>query len=316
MSLTASVERQKQLAARVLIELYKAYLNMVPYRIGCETLWKHFVETRLWWRRYDFTTRTGFGAKIIGSTDEEIQKCILFFGQWEPNLTRFVKERLRPGDVFVDIGAYFGYYSLLASKLVGKSGRVVAVEASPRNFSLLMRNLECNAVQNVRTLNAAASSVEGTVQLYLAKDRDTGCTTANKEWADRYGLTSICQVPALPLASMLRPDEIQGARLIKIDVEGGEWDVVLGMVDMLPLCRHDLEITVEVSPLCLKSRGKSSEDLLEIFARRKFWPYRLEEDVSIPGFVRRCNFARPVRIRGPVLDQTEVVFSRTDADHI
>jgi FkbM family methyltransferase len=291
-------------------------MDYVPFRIGSEALWKHFVEPRLWWRTYEFTTRTNFGAKIVGSTNELIQKYILFFGVWEPDLTSFVRGRLRPGDTFVDVGAYFGYYSLLASKLVGKSGRVVAIEASPQNFTLLRQNLECNGVQNVRALNAAASDHEESIQLYSDMHRYTGCTTTMKEWADRYKLRPVCKVHALPLSVLLKPDEIQAARLIKIDVEGGEWQVVSGMAEILPACRHDIEITVEVTPLCLDAHGRTFDDLLSIFTSQGFHPYRLEHDVSALSYVRARTPIRPRRIDGPLLEQTDVVFSRIDAESI
>lgn len=74
-------------------------------------------------------------------------------------------ERLKPGDVFVDVGANIGYFSLLASKLVGPGGRVVAIEASPEVFDLLRRNLELNKAHNVRAVNVAISDREGSLQL-------------------------------------------------------------------------------------------------------------------------------------------------------
>jgi FkbM family methyltransferase len=316
MSPKGLIQRQKQHLARGLVELFKAQLNFVPYRFGSEALWRGFVQPRLWCRRFDFTTRTNFGAKIIGSTSEAIQTCVLFFGDWEPNLTSFVRERLHRGDVFVDVGAYFGYYSLLAAGLVGKRGRVVAVEADPRNFSLLTRNLKCNRVQNVRALNVAASVLEGVVQLYTSARQDTGCTTTRKEWADRYGLKSTCQVAARPLASLLSTDEIRAARLIKIDAEGGEWDVVSGMTEMLPLCRQDIEIAIEVTPVCLEACGKSFQDLLDVFAPHGFCAYQLEEDVTPLSFVRKRSPDRPVRIRGPIVGQTEVILSRIDSERL
>lgn len=314
--MTNQIQQLKGLLARVLIEAFKIQLNFMPFRIGSEALWNHFVQPRLWWRTYDFTTRTNFGAKIIGNTDELIQKYMLYFGCWEPNLTNYVKRRLRHGDVFVDVGAYFGYYSLLASKLVGRSGRVVAIEAFPRNFALLTRNLECNGVDNVRAVNVAASDREGSMQLYTPENRNTGCASKSKVWADRYNLTSVCEVPARPLSALLQREEIRAARLIKIDVEGGEWDVISGIGEMLPSCRHDIEFAIEVTPLCLEARGKSFGDLLNIFNPHGFCAYRLEEDVSELGCVRGRAASRPTRIRGPISEQTEVVFSRTDAESI
>ena len=68
-----------------------------------------------------------------------IQRMILHFGVWEPDVSRVIEQSLAPGDVFVDIGANIGYDTLLASSRVGPTGRVVSIEASPRSCSATSR---------------------------------------------------------------------------------------------------------------------------------------------------------------------------------
>lgn len=63
-------------------------------------------------------------------TQDLIQRYLYLFGAWEPHLTGWLRRRLRPGDGFVDVGANIGVFSVLAARLVGESGRVVAIEAS------------------------------------------------------------------------------------------------------------------------------------------------------------------------------------------
>ena len=84
-----------------------------------------------------------------------IGRRIFLFGVWEPEMTAYVEATLRPGGVFIDVGANIGYYSMLASRLVGPSGSVVAIEPSPTNFSELKRNIALNHALNIRAIDMA-----------------------------------------------------------------------------------------------------------------------------------------------------------------
>ncbi|SCF63177.1 hypothetical protein GA0115259_100393 [Streptomyces sp. MnatMP-M17] len=71
--------------------------------------------------------RSRFGARFAVDTQDLIQRYIYLFGVWEPHMTRWLRGRLEPGDTFVDVGANIGYYSVLASQLVGDGVKVVAI---------------------------------------------------------------------------------------------------------------------------------------------------------------------------------------------
>ena len=86
---------------------------------------------------------------------------------YEPGLTDYLKQALRPGMVFVDGGANVGYFTLLAAKLVGESGRVYAFEPEPRNFGLLERSVERNDAGNVVLTQAALADRAGVESLFL-----------------------------------------------------------------------------------------------------------------------------------------------------
>src|ERR1017187_7151866 len=95
---------------------------------------------------------------ILGAPAGEGGGASVFFGTVEPEQTKVLTETLSAGDVFFDIGANIGYYSLLAGRLVGPRGVVVAVEPVVRNLSFLYRHLELNRLRNVRVIPAACSS--------------------------------------------------------------------------------------------------------------------------------------------------------------
>src|SRR5205823_8966527 len=113
---------------------------------------------------------------IGGDTRDTIQQYIYYFGVWEPHLTRWIVRRLVCGDAFIDVGANVGYYSLLASKLVGTSGSVVAIEASPATFKILQSNLALNQVRNVRAMNVAVYHSKTAMKVFRGSEYDVGHT--------------------------------------------------------------------------------------------------------------------------------------------
>lgn len=186
---------------------------------------------------------TYFGARIRCATVDFIQRTILFFGVWEPGISRVIEGTLKPGDVFVDIGANIGYESLLASSV---GSRVVAIEPSPATYSRLTANVSANPQlsQRIRTVNLAVSDSLGELDLYEFGAFNSGATTT---LASRRG-TKSATVGASPLLDILTPDELARVKLIKIDVEGLEPVIlndILGHLDAYP---SDMSILSEANP--------------------------------------------------------------------
>jgi FkbM family methyltransferase len=121
---------------------------------------------------------------------------------------------VRAGDVVYDLGANVGFYTLLAAKLAGPTGRVVAFEPVPRNLGYLRRHLALNHCDNVSVVAAAVSDRSGTARFREGPAHTVGSLTAS----DGYEVN----VVAL--------DDFEGPvpRVIKIDVEGAEADVLRG----------------------------------------------------------------------------------------
>jgi len=259
---------------------------------------------------------TVFGSKIAGDTRDIIQQYIYYFGVWEPHLTRWIVRRLAPGDAFIDVGANIGYYSLLASRLVGECGSVVAIEASPETFKVLQHNLAFNRVRNVRAVNMAAFHSKTIIKVFRGSEYEVGHTTVIEQEGLKRRFEVECEINAAPLSAVLSREEMQNARLIKIDVEGAEWSVLEGMRPLLNSGRPDLEIMVEVNPACLVQQGKRTEDLLSILLDAGFYAYRLENDYSALSYLPPCIEARPTRIRNAIQCCTDVVFSHQDSEQL
>lgn len=293
-----------------LLHALRAYVRYTPGLLGKPWLAGHLSD---YFKHHPLTTtaRTRDGAVHPVATGDVIQRYLWLFGVWEPNLTAWMRSRLAPGDLVVDAGAHTGYYTVLASRLVGPAGRVVAIEPSLDFHQALTANITANGCGNVRTVNAAVSDTSGRLTFYTERSTNLGGTTAVRPRT----VEATFEADAAPLPTLLTTEELSAARLIKIDVEGGEAAAVRGLVPVLGSLRDDAELVVEVTPRTLAKQGLSVDDVLEPLRDQGFHLYRLANDyaaASYPAALRRP--APPVRWRRPVTEMSDLVFSRLDAE--
>lgn len=183
--------------------------------------------------------RTVFGAMMRCHARQFLQRRIRFFGIFEHNLTYYTLSRLREGDVYVDIGANVGYFSLLASLSVGQSGRVISVEADPETFKDLKRNLALNDCKNVTARNIAAT--EKPCRLRMERVRhNSGANSIVLGEGDG-------SVEGVPFRDIIGED-IGRLRFIKIDTEGSEEPILRAILDTLSELPEDIVVASEISP--------------------------------------------------------------------
>jgi FkbM family methyltransferase len=178
---------------------------------------------------------------------QEVQGMALILeGCWEKELTARVQENLKPGDVFVDVGANMGYYTLLASRLVGPDGLVLAYEPSPSNLQMLLRNLTLNQSRNVAVFSLALSDRSTIAKLWSAPSYNTGvCSLRGPEFVvpSEYTLAPTSRLDELRTLQSLA-DRI---RLIKVDAEGHDMEVLRGAAGVFRSSGR-LMLTCELSP--------------------------------------------------------------------
>ncbi|WP_107470723.1 FkbM family methyltransferase [Streptomyces sp. ERV7] len=299
--------------SEALVTLGRGYVRRAPGSLAKAALAAHYLNPRLRDHPRRRVVDTGFGARFAVDTRDLIQRYLYLFGVWEPHMTGWLRRRLRPGDGFVDVGANIGYFSVLASRLVGETGRVVAVEASPLFHQRLLRQAELNRCTNIRAANAAVSDSRKTLKFVLASPYNLG---ANSIVPYEGAAESVFEMEAVPLPDLLDPAETASARVIKIDVEGAEGGVVRGMAPLLDKLRPDAEITVEVTPERMAQLGDSADELLETMRSHGFNIYRLTNEYAPESYPRALRGAPavPVRWRGPVVGESDLIFSRVDAE--
>lgn len=289
--------------AIVAAPLARGYVRHAPWTLGKTPLSRRLLEPVLRAAPRDFSARTVDGLRINGTTRDMIQRYLYMFGVWEPNLTAWLRSRPLEGRTLVDVGANIGYFSLLASRLVGPTGHVVAIEALPDTFAQLVSNIERNAATNIRALNLAAAAHRGEVDLFGGEPHNSGTTST----VPSPGLVALGTVETAPLAELLTDLELRSVRVVKVDVEGGEPDVIEGLLGALGKMPDDVELVVEITPPAAPRVHGMLEDL-------GFHAYRLENTYALAAYAERRPPELPRRLSGPIHDRTDVIFSRVDAE--
>jgi FkbM family methyltransferase len=147
----------------------------------------------------------------------------------------------KTGDVVVDVGAAFGFYTLISSMKVGSPGKIVAIEAQPDSFEMLNRNIRLNGLTNVVTLNYAAYSSTAKLKLFSNYSLMPERASKNKH--------KFVEVEAGTLDYLLSEfAQIKQADWIKIDVEGAELEVLKGAHHILSNSK-DIRLLIEIHGL-------------------------------------------------------------------
>jgi FkbM family methyltransferase len=146
----------------------------------------------------------------------------------------------KEGDVVVDVGAAFGFYTILSSKRVGLNGKVVAIEAQPDSCEMLNQNIKLNRLANVITLNYAAYSKKSKLRLYDSY-------SIIQERAENNSQKYI-EVNANTLDHLMQLQGISEVNWIKIDVEGAELEVLKGAVNIISRSK-DISLLIEIHNL-------------------------------------------------------------------
>ena len=246
------------------------------------------------------------GSRMLVDLTDFIGTRIYHFGVWEPHLSALISTRLKSGDVFCDVGANIGYYTVLAAPIVGDAGKVVSIEPSPATFEALNQNIKLNNVDNVRLVSAAVSDRPGTLTLFHPPYKNRGATTTV---ASR-GFIREVDVPALPLACILLPNEKQRLRLIKIDVEGAEGPIMQNLFETIRDYPETMEIICEMSVSETTADAPDIETLVERFAAVGFRAFAIPNAYDISAYLSFKRPHVPEAIMSPIIVQQDIFFSR------
>ena len=191
----------------------------------------------------------------------------LIYNEFERMETGFVKRLLRRDMTVVDAGAHHGLYTLLASKQVGWSGKVIAVEPSPRECKRLEKHLRVNRCSNTELVSCALGEDNGEADLYLVDGFQDWCNSLRPPEVDEPIRTA--RVPVRRLDDVLGELGVFKVDLIKLDVEGAELSVLYGAMKLLQ-GRSRPAILAEVQDIRTQPWGYAAREILQFLIRMDY----------------------------------------------
>jgi FkbM family methyltransferase len=226
------------------------------------------------------------GGSMLVETRDLVGKVVAVSGEWEPHVTNAFRVLLHPEDICVDVGAHVGYYTLLASRLVGPAGHVYAFEPAPACLSALRGNLRRNDVTNVTVFDVAAAEADGSAVLLLAPGpTPVTSSLSTRLLASPHGgeAADFAPVPVQTAAvdSLLPPEAFERVRLVKIDVEGYEVEALSGL-ERVFAADAPLAVIVELSPDWSTADPAAFVD--DLCRTRGFVPWRLVNEYTRSGY--------------------------------
>lgn len=209
-------------------------------------------------------------------------------GVYEPQTTKLLLKVITKGMTVVDVGAHIGYFTLLASALVGEHGMVYAFEPDPIWRGVLETNISLNRIRNVMVVPKAASNIEDSVLLF--SDRRGGASSLHHRKLGAVGV----RVRSTTLDSILSSQN-RSVDVIKIDAEGSEVAVLQGMPE-ISARNPNLRLIIEFYPRLLIESGANPSLFFETLQFLGFKRYYVIRDkvtlVDLPRDLQ--NFVRSV----------------------
>lgn len=169
--------------------------------------------------RYGWMLYTG-----LQSPGPYIGKCFELYGQYSESEVALLRAFLREGDTVIDVGANIGGLTVPMSQMVGDKGRIYAIESHPETFNVLCANLALNGIRNTKPLNAFVARA--------AESAETPPVFIGETWAPRFqGLDEL---------------ELDALDFVKVDVDGGELEVLRSGEMQIERCRPILYFENEI----------------------------------------------------------------------
>ena len=231
-----------------ILSLLRPLLRVLPFQVGKGRLSSildpcEIPEGRL------IRMKSGVTVKLYSDL---MYRAPYLFGEYEVQHTKVIQTIVRPGDVCLDIGANFGYYTALLSKLVGSHGTVHAFEPLPSFYNMATETVHLNnASSTARLHNFGLGSISGTFTVYTFAGLPQGHASSN-DMNRRDAVPHICSITTLD--EFVESHGISKLDFMKVDVEGDEVGVFRGGRRLLSAPGAPA-ITFEINPECLSDRG-------------------------------------------------------------
>jgi FkbM family methyltransferase len=199
-------------------------------------------------------------------------------GSRDADIWRFIRQRLRPGATFIDVGANIGTYALPAALLVGPTGHVVAVEAHPLTYSFLRRNTIANGLGQITPLHLALGEAPGMVTMNFEPTNPGETHVATTPDGGTGGTVAVA---VRRLDDVLAERGISHVDYIKIDVEGFELAVLRGAIGTLA-ANPDIVVQTELVARHAARYGHGIDAIAELLHAIGLRPHHVDPATGEP----------------------------------
>ena len=246
----------------------KAPFKTIPYFIMTYFAYKHPFKVKY---------KTLWGDKMSFYLPEG--NAIYYYGFFEANLTNFLLNYLKDGDIVFDVGAHVGYYSILASKIIGKTGQVHSFEPTPRTFNTLKENTQ--EKENVFINNNAVLDQETEIEFVDYGPKFSAFNSFKKRTGDEMRFLSEPEKIKVKTISLDRYCEGKNIKpdFIKIDAEGAEHLILQAMTEIIKNIKP--LITIEVAG---EDEWKDNcSKLIQFLQHNGYMAY----EIDLNGFIKK-----------------------------
>ncbi len=202
----------------------------------------------------------------------------MYFGSYALLVVETMRRFLRPGSVFLDVGANIGYISAVAADLVGPQGEVHAFEPVPTYFDRLRKLAALNPNYSIIANSCAVGEISRACTIYVA--REPGQSTLVPAYKAPSETVSSLEIPVVRLDSYLATRRIERVALIKIDAEGFELPILKGLEGFLTKSDHRPPIICEIAPRAYPLLQRSISELSAFMANYRYTARDLVDGVT------------------------------------
>ena len=225
---------------------------------------------------------TGTRRKIYVRMGDEVGRQIFLTGGCDPAISCLILRFLKPGMVFFDVGANIGQFTILAADRLNNDGIVFSFEPSPREFAMLESTVSLNRLSNVKLYSSAVGSTNSREKLKVFSGKygafnTLGAPSHSKVQNESY---SEVEVECVTLDSIVKQARLDHVDLMKIDVEGGEVDVLRGASSLMQMEESPVVIC-EVGDETLAGYGETGKSLRGIFSEFAYDLYEVDSTGSL-----------------------------------
>ena len=264
---------------KLLAIVFKFILKIKPLRKHYFGIYKKFILPKKIFSKTNFITKYDSTLKIKVNLSDWIQQQIFFLDYSDINGISFLKKTLKKDNVFIDIGANIGAYTLIASKLVEKTGMVIAFEPVNTINKMLIENIMMNDLTNITVEKKAVYDQNTNLELFISNEQNMGMSSIlnhSHESGEKQ------KIEAITLDNYVQLKKLAKIDLVKIDIEGAEIHALKGMKQSLVKFKPTL--IIEISDGILENSSVKSNAIYDFLFDLNYVPYNIDEKGNIKDF--------------------------------